>query len=93
MVTLEELKVHLRIEQDEEDGYLTSLLLAARTSCEDFCGRSFTEPMPEPVRLAILLMAGHFYAHRENGDRDAYGAMYDAFHALLWPYREPGLLF
>lgn len=93
MVTLADLKAHLRIEQDEEDGYITALLAAAKTSCEDFCGKSFSDDMPEPVRLAILLMAGHFFTHRENGDRDAYEAMFDAFHALLWPYREPSLLF
>ncbi len=93
MVTLQELKAHLRIEQDEEDGYLTALLAAAKTSCEDFCGRPFSDDMPEPVRLAMLLMAGHFFTHRENSDRDAYEAMFDAFHALLWPYREPGQLF
>ena len=56
---LEALKTHLRIEADAEDAYLQSLLTMAQATAEDFCGRSFSEELPEPVRLALLLMAGH----------------------------------
>ena len=54
-VTVDEIKTHLRIEHNEEDGYLSALLSAARATAEDFCRRSFAEEMPEPVRLAIYL--------------------------------------
>ena len=90
---LEALKAHLRIEQDAEDTYLQSLLTMAQATAEDFCGRPFPEETPEPVRLALLLMAGHLYAYREVSDRDAYEAMLRAFHALLWPYRDVSKLF
>ena len=93
MVTLEELKAHLRIEQDDEDGLLATLLRMAESAALDFCKGVEFDPAPEPVRLAILLMAGHFFTHRENGDGEAYDAMISAFHALLWPYREPELMF
>ena len=92
MVTLNELKAHLRIQTDDENDYLQSLLKMAEASVTDFCGQSFSEA-PEPVRLAILLFAGHHYAQRENGDPSAYNAMMTAFHALLWPYRSPNVLF
>ena len=90
---LEALKTHLRIEQDAEDAYLLSLLTMAQVTAEDFCGRPFSEGMPEPVRLALLLMAGHLYAYRDISDKDAYEAMLQAFHSLLWPYRDVSKLF
>ena len=93
MVTLSELKAHLRIESGEEDALLSSLIQAAKAACEAFCMTTFEEPAPEPVRLAVLLFCGHFYANRENGDRTAYDAMIAAFRALLWPYRDPTKLF
>ncbi|MDL2319229.1 head-tail connector protein [Eubacteriales bacterium OttesenSCG-928-A19] len=89
MVTLAELKAHLRIEHDEEDTYLDMLLAMAQTAALDFCklnavGRC--KP-PEPMRLAILLYASYFFTNRESGDASAYKTMIQAFHALLWPYR------
>lgn len=93
IVTVEDVKTHLRIEHDAEDAYLTTLLRSAQASAEDFCHTTFATTPPEPVRLAVLLHAGHFYAQRENADKLAYEAMLSAFHALLWPYRDTGKLF
>lgn len=93
MVTLSELKAHLRIESGEEDALLSSLIQAAKAACEAFCMTAFEEPVPEPVHLAMLLFCGHFYANRENGDKSTYEAMITAFRALLWPYRDPDKLF
>ena len=92
-ITLDELKRHLRVELDEEDTLLESLLHMTHEAALDFCKVSaFPDPIPEPVRLAILLMASHFYTHRENGNGDAYDAMLRAFHSLLWPHRDPDRL-
>jgi uncharacterized phage protein (predicted DNA packaging) len=93
MVTLAELKAHLRIESGEEDTLLSCLIQAAKAACEAFCMTTFDDPVPEPTRLAVLLFCGHFYANRESGDKGAYDAMITAFRALLWPYRDPGKLF
>ena len=57
IVTVDEVKVHLRIQHDEEDGYIGSLIAQAQTAAEDYCRVQFSEPAPEPVRLAVLLMA------------------------------------
>jgi hypothetical protein len=91
-VTVEELKMHLRIEQAAEDVYLGKLLGMAQAAAQDFCKTTFEAPS-EPVRLAVLLHASHFYAHREAADNVAYMAMAEAFTALLWPYRAVELLF
>lgn len=87
IVTLAELKAHLRIEHDAEDTLLSSLLAQAQAAAEDFCRADFSETQPEPVRLAVLLMASHFYEYRDSSDRSAYSTMIRAFQALLYPYR------
>lgn len=86
-VSVAELKVHLRIQHDEEDGLLESLLKQAQAAANDFCRADFDADAPEPVRLAILLMAAHFYEYRDSSDKTAYATMLSAFHALLYPYR------
>lgn len=93
MVTLAELKAHLRIEQDDEDEYLAMLLTVARATAESFCAAPFEGDPPEPVRLAVLLHAGHYYTNRENGNAEAFRTMTRAFQSLLWPYRDPEKLF
>ena len=66
IVTVDEVKVHLRIQHDEEDGYIGSLIAQAQAAAEDYCRVQFSEPAPEPVRLAVLLMVSHFYENRDN---------------------------
>ena len=86
-VSVAELKTHLRIQHDEEDGLLESLLKQAQAAANDFCRADFDADAPEPVRLAILLMAALFYEYRDSSDKAAYTTMLSAFHALLYPYR------
>ena len=88
IVTLEELKAHLRVLTDDEDTLLSSLLAQAQAAAEDYCRAKWTaEDAPETVRLAVLLMASHFYEYRDSSDRNAYNTMMHAFHALLYPNR------
>lgn len=87
IVTLTELKAHLRIQHDEEDAQLESLLRQAQAAANDFCRTDFSADAPEPVRLAVLLMASHFYEYRDSSDKAAYATMLTAFHALLYPHR------
>ena len=69
IVTVDEVKTHLRIQHDEEDDYIESLIKQAQTAAEDYCRVSFEEPdedgnvpeAPEPVRLAVILMTSFYY--------------------------------
>ena len=88
IVTVDEVKTHLRIQHDEEDGYLESLIRQAQATAEDYCRVQFSEPAPEPVRLAILLFVSHYYENRDNPDRVMYATMRVAFENLLYPYRD-----
>ena len=87
IVSVDELKGHLRIQHDEEDSLMESLLLQAQAAANDFCRTEYDTEAPEPVRLAVLLMASHFYENRDNSDRAAFMTMQMAFHALLYPHR------
>ena len=102
IISLTEAKTHLRIEHDEEDEYLTGLILQAQAAAEDYCRVSF-EPYlnedgeeidaPEPVRLALLLFVGFYYENRDIPDMTTYKAMRRAFDSLLYPYRDPEKMF
>ena len=37
IVTVDEVKTHLRIQYDEEDAYLTSLIAQTQAPAEDYC--------------------------------------------------------
>ena len=93
IVTIDEVKAHLRIEDDDEDEYLESLIAQAQAVAEDFCRTQFSEAAPEPVRLAVLLFVSHYYENRDNPDRAVYGTMRIAFENLLYPYRDPDKMF
>ena len=93
VVTVAEVKTHLRIQYDEEDAYLENLILQAQATAEDFCRVSFQEEAPEPVRLAVLLMVSFYHENRDNPDRQAYAAMRTAFENLLYPYRDTDKMF
>ena len=93
IVTEDEVKVHMRIQHDEEDEYIGSLIAQAQAAAEDYCRVQFSDPAPEPVRLAVLLMVSHFYENRDNPDRQVYLTTRMAFQNLLYPYRDPLKMF
>ncbi len=49
VISLEEIKTHLRINHSEEDIYLTSLLEAAIEYCENFTGRVIKQKIVEII--------------------------------------------
>ncbi len=92
ILSVDEVKTHLRIQQDE-DAYLEGLIRQSQAAAEDFCRVSFEDEAPEPVRLAVLLMVSHYYENRDNPDRQVYLAMRTAFENLLYPHRDPDKMF
>ncbi|MGE8338556.1 head-tail connector protein [Pseudomonas laurylsulfatiphila] len=74
MLDLARVKLHLRVDGDEEDSIITGYLDAAKAHVAMHCDRVLVETVPvEPeemgltpdVEQAILLLVGHWYANRE----------------------------
>ena len=102
IVTVDEVKTHLRIQHDEEDDYIAGLITQAQTAAKDSCRVSFeptpneegTVPeVPQPVRLAVILMTSFYYENRDIPDMTTYKATRMAFDSLLYPYRDPEKMF
>ena len=93
ILTVDEVKAHLRIQQDEEDELIFTLIAQAQAVAEDYCRVQFSDSAPEPVRLAVMLMVSHYYENRDNPDRQVYVTMRVAFENLLYPYRDPAKMF
>lgn len=93
ILTVDEVKAHLRIQHNEEDELISTLIVQAQAVAEDYCRVQFPDAAPEPVRLAIMLMISHYYENRDNPDRQTYVTMRIAFENLLYPYRDPAKMF
>ena len=94
ILTVDEVKVHLRIDNDEEDEYIETLIRQSQAAAENYCRVAFEDDAaPEPVRLAVMLMVSHYYENRDNPDRAVYGTMRISFENLLYPYRDPDKMF
>ncbi len=74
MLDLATVKMHLRVDGDEEDALIGGYVAAAKAHVEQHCDRKLVETDPvEPeemgltsdVEQAVLLLVGHWYANRE----------------------------
>lgn len=66
IATIEEVKKHLVIEHNEDDNYIKDLINVAECSVLDYCNLPYyTNPVPAPIKQAILLVVGNLYANRE----------------------------
>lgn len=70
VVTLEEVKLYLRIEGDEENTLITHFILASQEMCEGILRYPLCEigEIPEIIKQAILYGTGCFYEQREIVD-------------------------
>ncbi|MDD1977125.1 head-tail connector protein [Pseudomonas tussilaginis] len=74
MLDLARVKLHLRLDGDEEDSIITGYVEAAKAHVAMHCDRVLVETDPAgpeemgltpDVEQAILLLVGHWYANRE----------------------------
>ncbi len=74
MLELATVKMHLRVDGDEEDALIGGYVEAAKAHVEQHCDRKLVDADPvehvemgltRDVEQAILLMVGHWYANRE----------------------------
>lgn len=69
MVTVEEARNYLRIDNGEDDGLVEAMLNTAVQLCADVSRLSEEEFISSPLsRVAILFTIGYLYEHREEAD-------------------------
>ena len=87
LLTLADVKLHCRIDHDDEDSLLGALIATATTAVADYMNvTSVDDTAAAPVKSAALLLVGSLYEQRESqGERQFYKN--PAFEALLNPYR------
>lgn len=68
VISLEEAKLYLRIDGDEEDTLITNFIYTAEEICEDILRFSLSEfeEVPKLVRQAVLYCIANMYEKREG---------------------------
>lgn len=91
MTTLQQAKDHLRVDGDDEDELIQSMIDAATTAALDYLNlEAMPDPVPAPIDAAILLQVGDLYANRERqADREYFAN--ETYERLLAPYRVMGV--
>ena len=72
-VTLEEMKNYLRVDYDEDDALIESIIGASERLCMDVARMDSLEEFSavENTRIAVLYAAAYLYEHREEADHRA----------------------
>ena len=70
IVTLEEMKNYLRVDFDDDDGLLDTLISASEKICMDVarCGDEFEFAEEQNSRIAVMYAVAYLYEHREDAD-------------------------
>lgn len=89
VVTLEEVKLYLKVDGDEDNALITDLINAAEELCQDILRFPLTEftEVPETVKQAVFYAIGNLYEQRETMDMKA---MIELMKRLLFAYRRDG---
>lgn len=70
IITLDEAKAYLRVDTDDEDSLIGSLIVAAQNLCQDVARLEADEfeAAGEVAKIAVLFAVGYVYEHREDAD-------------------------
>jgi uncharacterized phage protein (predicted DNA packaging) len=89
IVSLEEIKLYLRVDGDEENTLITNFMNSAEEICEGilrFPLSEFTE-VPETVKQAIMYVVANLYEKREAVEMKE---VLNVVTRLLFSYRKEG---
>ena len=72
-VTLEEMKNYLRVDYDEDDALIESIIEASERLCMDAARMDGMDEFSavENARIAVMYAAAYLYEHREEADHHA----------------------
>ncbi len=104
MITLTDIKQQCRIDETDnsEDAMLTFYLMAAKIAVSNHIDRKLFDSekekgdkdgvvIDEVLEMAMLLLVGHFYEHREATSDIQLHECPIGYEALLHPYRKIGV--
>lgn len=92
IVTIDEVKLHLRYDTDDNDSNLSIYIKAAENAVLNYVTDEFeNNAYPDAVKQAVLLMVGMFDTDREPSKDSPITDNYlpAPVRALLYPYRTP----
>jgi len=89
MITLEEAKSYLRVDFDDEDEMINSLIQSSIKHSMDVARVNSEEDLSKNPngKIAVLYMTAYLYEHREEAD---YSELNLTLRALLFGDRKPG---
>lgn len=89
VVTLEEMKGYLRVDYDEDDALIESMIGAAEKTCMDVARMDDMGEFAavENAKISVLYAAAYLYEHREEADHHA---LVLTLRALLFGSRKEG---
>ncbi len=89
VLTLEEVKLYLKVDGDEDNTLITDLIGATEELCQDILRFPLSEfaEVPETVKQALLYAIGNLYELREAADMKA---LLEFMTRLLFAYRREG---
>ena len=72
-VTLEEMKNYLRVDYDDDDSLIKSMVRASEKICMDVARMDSVDEFyaVENAKMAVLYAAAYLYEHREEADHHA----------------------
>ena len=72
-VTLEEMKNYLRVDYDDDDALIKSMVRASEKICMDVARMDSVDEFyaVENAKMAVLYAAAYLYEHREEADHHA----------------------
>ena len=83
MIELDEVKAFLRIDFDDEDGYISVLILLAKEMTLNYLReQELPIELPISIKQAIFLIVAHFYENRDGKP------VPNVIFRLLDPYRK-----
>ena len=87
VVTLEEMKNYLRVDDEEDDGLILTLLASAERLCMDILRIDEESDLEgtENGKTAVMYTTAYLYEHREDAD---YHALVLTLRALLFGSRK-----
>ena len=84
MITLDEAKLYMRIDGDEENNLISSLIITAQNIVEDVLRRQLSEfeTIPETIKQAMLLTISTLYEYRQvSKDKESFDM--ELLHKIL----------